>query len=185
MATTSKTLVTAEQFMEMGLGPGAFELVKGEVIEVSPGNYSHGIVCAAIVSILRLFGKQSGFGYVLCNDFAVRTKRDPDTVRGADVAFYSHARLPHSENVPDIPSVVPDLVVEVYSPGNRRAEILEKVTEYLKAGVLMVWVVHPNRRTVAIYRSDDPIPTILTQADVLEDLPELPGYRCPVAEFFA
>lgn len=59
MATTSKTLVTAERFMEMGLGPGSFELVKGEVIEVSPGNYSHGIVCAAIVSILRLFGKQS------------------------------------------------------------------------------------------------------------------------------
>jgi len=77
------------------------------------------------------------------------------------------------------------LVVEVYSPGNRRAEILEKVTEYLKAGVLMVWVVHPNQRTVAIYRSDDPIPTILTEADVLEDLPELPGFRCPVAEFFA
>ena len=46
MATTSKTLVTAERFMEMGLGPGSFELVKGEVIEVSPGNYSHGIVCA-------------------------------------------------------------------------------------------------------------------------------------------
>jgi Uma2 family endonuclease len=76
------------------------------------------------------------------------------------------------------------LVAEVYSPGNRRAEILEKVTEYLKAGVLMVWVVHPNRRTVAIYRSDDPIPTILTQVDVLENLPELPGFCCPVAEFF-
>jgi Uma2 family endonuclease len=75
-------------------------------------------------------------------------------------------------------------VVEIYSPSNRRSEILGKVHEYLNAGVLMVWVVHPGRRTVAIYRPGDPIPQLLTHAGVLEDLPELPGFRCQVAELF-
>jgi Uma2 family endonuclease len=62
--------------------------------------------------------------------------------------------------------------------------MLGKVQEYLDAGVLMVWVIHPVRRTLTIYRPDDPTPTILTESDILEDLPELPGFRCPVAEFF-
>ena len=47
----------------------------------------------------------------------------------------------------------PDLVVEVYSPGNRRGKILEKVAEYLGAGIPLVWVVYPKSRTVAMYRS--------------------------------
>jgi len=185
VSTTQKTLLTAEQFMEMDLGEGTFELVKGEVVEVPPGNFRHGIVCSRIDRRLGDYGERTGYGYTLCNDFAVRTGRDPDTVRGADVVFYSHARLLIDASVPGIPEVAPDLVVEVYSPGNRRGEILEKVSEYLNAGVLMVWVVHPERRTVAIYRPNDPIPTILTAADVLDGLPELPDFRCPVAEFFA
>ncbi len=184
MATTQTALVTAEQFMEMDLGDGNFELVRGEMIQLSPGNYEHGCVCAMIASILVGYGKQSGYGYALCNDFAVRTERDPDTLRGADVAFYSHARLPKSDSVPKLPNVAPDLTVEVYSPSNRPSEILGKVHEYLNAGVLMVWVVHPERRNVAIYRPGDPTPTILTENDILENLPELPGFRCAVSEFF-
>jgi Uma2 family endonuclease len=190
MATASepdaktKTLMTAEQFMEME-GEGCHELVQGEVIEVPAGGFQHAIVCANIVAALQAYGKHTGYGYALCNDFAVRTERGPDTVRGADVAFYTNARLPLSPTVPRLPSVAPDLVVEVYSPPLRPSEIIRKVNEYLDAGVLVVWVVNAERRTVAIYRPDDPIPAVLSENDVLENLPELPGFRCPVAEFFA
>jgi Uma2 family endonuclease len=185
MATTTdprpKTLLTAEQFMEMR-GDGSYELVRGEVIEVSPGNYLHGVVCSKVDRRLGSYGEETGYGYTLTNDTAVCTERGPDTIRGADVAFYSHQRLPLSASNPEVPEVMPDLVVEVYSPSNRRSEILGKVHEYLNAGVLMVWVVHPKRRTLAIYRPGDPIPTILTDKDVIENLPELPGFRCPLAE---
>ncbi|MGE5754374.1 MAG: Uma2 family endonuclease [Planctomycetaceae bacterium] len=184
VATTQIALVTAEQFMEMDLGDGNFELVRGEVIRVSPGDCEHGFVCAMIAFILIGYGKQSGYGRVMSNDSPVRTERNPDTVRGADVMFYSHARLQKSRPMPKLPNVAPDLTVEVYSPSNRPSEIIGKVHEYLNAGVLMVWVVHPERRNVVIYRPDDPTPTILTENDVLEDLPELPGFRCSVSEFF-
>jgi Uma2 family endonuclease len=179
----TKTLVTAEQFMEME-GEGSHELVRGEVIEVPTGNFRHGVICARLARILGNFGEETGFGYALCNDSAVRTERGPDTVRGADVSFYSNARLPSGTSLPGLPDIPPDLVVEVYSPSNRRSEILGKVHEYLNVGVLMVWVVHPERRTVAIYRPGDPIPILHTDQGVLEDLPELPGFRCPVADLF-
>ncbi len=179
----AKTLMTADQFMEME-DEGLHELVRGEVIEVALPDFRHGVICSKIDRRLGNYGEESGFGYTLCNDSAVRTERGPDTVRGADVAFYSNARLPLGPDIPALPDIPPDLVVEVASPSNRRNEILQKVSEYLEVGVLMVWVVYPEQRTVAIYRPDDPIPVVLSGADILENLPELPGFRCPVAELF-
>lgn len=184
MATTSKTLLTAEEFLDRYAGQGAFELVNGEVIEVSPGMPEHGRVCANVSFVLESYGRQSSTGYTLSNDTAVLIKRDPDTVRGADVAFYSEARWPRRQAGSRLAPVVPDLVVEVFSPGDRPAAIREKVNEYLTAGVPLVWMVYPARREVAVYRPEDPIPTILHENDSLAELPELPGFRCLVADFF-
>ena len=185
MATTGKDLVTAEQFLRMDLGEGPFELVRGEVVEVSPPMPEHGIVCGNIYYELSGFGRRTGYGYAMTNDSAVLTERGPDTVRGADVCFYSQHRWPRSEVGPGLPPVPPDLVVEVVSPGDRPSEISRKVDESLRAGVAMVWVAYPKQRTLAIHRpGDDQGPATLTERDIVEDLPELPGFRCRVAEFF-
>lgn len=181
--TTSK-LITAEEFMEMDLGEGMHELVRGEIVEVPPAGTKHGRVCMNVGFALESFGRRTGHGYVVSNDTAVVTERGPDTVRGADVSYYSNARLPLSEISSGVPLVPPDLVVEVYSPSNRPGEMRQKINEYLDAGVAMVWVVHPERRTVALYRPDDPLPVLLGEGQVIENLPELPGFRCEVAEFF-
>lgn len=184
MATTSKTILTAEEFLEHFAGRGAFELVNGEVVNVSPGNVEHGIICFNVGSLLREYGQSTGYGYVTGADAAVLVSREPDTVRGADVAFYSEARLPRKSVGSGLVTVPPDLVVEVFSPSDRSATIRSKINEYLLAGVLMVWVVYPARREVGIYRADEPIPIVLHENDVLEQLPELPGFHCRVADFF-
>lgn len=46
-------------------------------------------------------------------------------------------------------------------------------------------MLHLGRRDLTVYRPDDPTPTVLDETAVIEDLPELPGFRCRVAEFFA
>jgi len=182
-ATTTK-LVTAEEFMAADLGEGSFELVRGEVVEVPPAMPEHGRVCGDVFYTLETYGRQTGRGYALPNDSAVLTERDPDTVRGADVCFYSHVRWPRSQVGTDLPPVPPDLAVEVVSPRNRPGELLKKISEYLAAGVSLVWVVYPKQRCVAIYRPDEAAPSVLYEDQVLENLPELPGFRCAVAEFF-
>jgi Uma2 family endonuclease len=185
MATVSKPkLLTAEEFMAADLGEGTFELVRGEVVEMPPPLPEHGRVCANVGFVLELFGRQSGYGYCLSNDSAVLTERGPDTVRGADVCFYSHARWPRAEVGRDLPPVPPDLVVEVYSPTNRRGGMHKKVSEYLAVGALLVWVVYPASRSVAIQRSDDQPPLVLREDAIIENFPELPGFRCSVSDFF-
>ncbi len=185
MATDVKTkLLTAEEFMAADLGDGTFELVRGEVIQVPPTMPEQGVVCANVVIALGNYGRQTGYGYPLANDSAGVTERGPDTVRGADVCFYSQERWPRSQVGSTLPPVSPDLVVEVYSPGNRRGKTLEKVVEYLAVGIPLVWVVYPKSRQVVIYRSADEPPDVLKQDAVIENLPALPGFRCPVADFF-
>jgi Uma2 family endonuclease len=185
MATDATTkLLTAEEFMAADLGDGNFELVRGEVIELPPAMPEHGFVCINIGALLWNYGRQTGVGYPISNDSAVVTERGPDTVRGADICFYREDRWPRSQVGSKLPPVQPDLVVEVISPGNRRAKMLNKVAEYLDSGVPLVWVVYPKKKAVAIYRSVDEPPEVLKHDAVIENLPELPGFRCSVADFF-
>jgi Uma2 family endonuclease len=184
MATAAQTkLMSADEFMAAGLGDDGFELVRGEVVRVPPTMPQHGRVCSKFIRILDTYGLTSGFGYCL-SESAVATERGPDTVRGPDVCFYSHARWPESEVGVGLPPVPPDLVVEVVSPSNRPGEMQRKVTEYLEAGVLLVLVVDPARRKAALYRLRDVFPTILSESDVSENFPELPSFTCPLADFF-
>src|SRR5262249_12022947 len=82
------------------------------------------------------------------------TERDPDTVRGADVAFYSYAKVAKGPIAKGYLAVPPDLVVEVRSPDDRWGEFLTKVDEYLQAGVTVVIVLDPEPETAQVFRSD-------------------------------
>jgi Uma2 family endonuclease len=184
MATVAEPkLMTAEEFMAADLGEGRFELVRGEMIEVPPTMLEHGRVVINVRFVLESFGRQSSYGYCLAES-GVATERDPDTVRGPDVSFYSHARWPRSQVGRTLPPVPPDLAVEIVSPSNRAGKLLRKVGEFLDAGVLLIWVVYPRRRCVAVYRPDGEEPTIYKDGEFLENFPELPGFRCPVADLF-
>ncbi len=183
MATTTKTQITADEFFQMDLGEGLYELVRGEIVKVNPPEYWHGYLCGNVYTILREYGQRTGHGHAATNDSAVAVSEI--TVRGADICYYSEARWPRAQVGQGRPSVPPDLVVEVVSPNDRPGKVLEKVGEYLSAGVPMVWVLHAKQRNLTIYRGDDPTPMVLTEADIVDNLAELPGFRCPVAECFA
>ena len=183
-AELTTRLLTAEQFMAAELGDGTFELVHGEIVRMSPPSPEQGLICGNVAWILGDYGRRTGLGYTLSNDSAVLTRRGPDTVRGPDVCFYTHARWPRGQVGRSLPPVAPDLVIEVSSPGNRPGEMHEKIGEFLNAGALMVWVVYPKSRTLAVYRSFDAAPVVLQEDQTIEDLPELPGFQCLVADVF-
>ena len=170
--------------MKMDLGEGLHELVRGKIVAYPYGTHLHGYVCAQITCALGGYERQFETGYTLCNGVALWTEREPDTVRGVDVSFYTHARWPITEGDEEIPTIPPDLAVEVAESGEARSTILARLHEYLNAGSPLAWAVYPKGRLVLIFRPHDACPMVLTEADVIADLPELPGFRCPVADFF-
>jgi Uma2 family endonuclease len=185
VATATETkLLTAEEFMAADLGEGNFELVRGKVIFIPPGTLEHGRYCANVCFALESYGRKTRHGYSLSNSSVVLTGRSPDTVRGVDVCFYSHARWPRSQLGKCLLPIPPDVAVIVYSPINRRGEMIKRISEYQGVGALLIWIIYPEGRKVAIYRSDDEPPLVLGEDAVIENLPELPGFRCPVSDFF-
>jgi Uma2 family endonuclease len=111
-------------------------------------------------------------------------EHDPDTVRAPDVAFVTAARVPDATSRGKYFDGAPDLAVEVVSPGDTAAEVLEKVQEYLAAGCQMVWVIESKTRTVVSYRPDGSA-KVLREDDQLSGEDVLPGFSVPVRRVFA
>jgi Uma2 family endonuclease len=181
MATTD--LLTAEEFSKLpDLGRPA-ELIRGAVVAMDLPGFRHGEVCGRIAYFLADFLKTRRVGRAVINNSGIITKRDPDTVRGADVAFYSFARLPRELSPKGYPSITPEVVFEVRSPSDSWPELLAKAAEYLKAGVLAVTVVDPDTQTMQVCRPTAP-PSVLTADDTLV-LPEIhDDFRIVAARFF-
>lgn len=143
----------------------------------------HGEICANIVLLVGSYVQERGLGRVICNDAAVITERDPDTVRGADVAYYSYTRIPKGPMPRGYPPQPPDLVFEVRSPGDRWRDILAKVLEYIDVGVTAVCVIDEVQQTARVYSSEQPEQTFKADEELV--LPEvLGGFRIKVQRLF-
>lgn len=127
MAT--ETLITARQFSMMPDDGIPRELVRGEVVEMNVPGFRHGKICAAIARILGNYTVERNCGHVTANDSGIITRRDPDSVRGADVAFYSFQRIPAKQQPARYPDRSPELVFEVLSPDDRWSYVLGEVAE--------------------------------------------------------
>ena len=184
-APTSTKLMTAEEFYEFVHRPEnvdrCFELVRGEVIELSRPTKPHGVVCIRVGRLLDAYAEQRGSGYVTSNDSGVILERDPDTVRGPDVAFYEDAAT-FDELHPKYGEVPPLLAVEVLSPNDKPGKVMNKITNYLQSGVQRVWVLDPELRQVFIHRLDQSYRTLTQSDELIDDV--LPGFRCRVADIF-
>jgi Uma2 family endonuclease len=180
---TAEALMTAEDFGRRPDPGYPEELVRGRVVGMSPPDRKHGYVCLKAGRILGNFVDEHDLGRVMCNDSAVITQRDPDTVRGADVAFYSYARLPKGPLTTGYGPEVPELVVEVRSAHDVWREILENVTEYLRAGVRIVVVLDPEPQTALVFGPTDP-PHTLEPSDALVLPGILEGFSVRVGRFF-
>jgi Uma2 family endonuclease len=181
MATVSTKLLTAEEFARLPPPEDGSlqELLQGVVVTMPPPQAPHGVCCSKIDRRMGTFVEANQLGTVCCNDTGFITERDPDTVRGADVAFWSKERLPH---VPKgYIEVLPDLAVEVVSPDDHFSRVQKKVIHYLTRGVRLLWVVDPEDRSITVYRPDKPL-RILSESDTLSGEEILPGFTCRVAD---
>lgn len=178
--TNEEQLMTGE---ELARRPDLHcELVDGRVVPIPMTGHVHGRFVIRLGSKLEAYAGESGRGMVLGGDVGIYTRHDPDTVRGADVAFISHER--YAGRGPTVfLDVPPELAVEILSPDDRPGESMQKIREYLAAGVDRVWYLDPRRRTVRVYRSPEQVET-LEIGDVLRDEEILPGFSLSLSELF-
>jgi Uma2 family endonuclease len=156
------------------------ELVGGEIVEMNAAGVPHGWVIVRLTALLATHVMEHDLGYVF--DGQTGWRLSPDTVRIPDCTFISHARLPQGPTKGFLRDT-PDLTVEVVSPDDSERYVLEKVGQSLDAGVKLAWVIDPETRSAAAYRSLTRV-RHLGEDDVLDGEDVVPGFRCRLGELF-
>ena len=158
------------------------ELVEGTLVE-KPMGMEESFLAAWLITIINNYVLPRNLGIVTGEQGLMELPGGP--VRGPDVAFTSWDRMTDGRRPEEpIPELAPDLVVEVLSRGNTLGEMSRKRTEYLAAGVRLVWEIDPRARTVRVYTSTTAF-IDLTAVDTLDAAPVLPGFTLPLADLFA
>ena len=183
MVERAPSLMTAPEFARRPDSGELEELVRGRIVLSPPPGVRHGLICGSFARLLGNFVADHDLGHVLSNGSGVITERQPDTVRGADVSYYSYDRLPRGEVPVGYGIKPPELVCEVLSPSDRWGDVLQKVGEYLNAGVTVVVVLDPAEKTARVFEADRP-PSTSGRDDVLRFERLLPGFEVAVARLF-
>ena len=171
-------VMTADELLRLSLSDKRTELVHGQLVVREPAGYRHGEIAARLLASLYNFVESRALGRVVTAETGFVLRRNPDTVRAADVAFVRRERAP-------VPSpggyaeIAPDLVIEVLSPSDRPGDVLRKIGDWLDAGVLLVWLIDPERGDARVYRADG-TQDHLGEHDWLEGESVVPGFRWPI-----
>lgn len=183
MSTATRTMTADELFM-MPHGNFRYELVKGELIKMSPTGGEHGILTIRLGATLIQHVEANNLGEAFGAETGFILSTNPDTVRAPDVAFVSRERIPPGDFPEKFCPGAPNLAVEVLSPSDTLYEVEEKIEEYLEAGIKLVWIVNPKKRTVTIYQPKIETQT-LTEADTLDGRDVVPGFQYVLARLFS
>lgn len=176
--------ITAGELLDMPDDGSRHELVTGEIRKMPPAGSEHGYRALRIASRLERYVDANGLGRVYTAETGFKLASDPDTVRAPDAAFVSRERVERAGRVAGFWPGAPDLAVEVVSPNDTHAQVVEKALAWLEAGCRMVLVADPERATVTVYRSREDI-RILTTGETVDGADVVPGWRLPVTEVFA
>jgi Uma2 family endonuclease len=155
------------------------ELVDGTLVEKAMG-FDEARIATQLAYLINAYLDEDDLGICVGADGMMRIA--PGLVRIPDVSFISWGRLPGRESPKDpVPDLAPDLAVEILSEGNTPAEMKRKVGEYFDAGVQLVWLIDPRKRTARVYSA--PNRSILIRAARSLDGGEiLPGFAIGLAE---
>ena len=177
-------IITPEEFYRMGDAARGYELVNGEMKELSMSAQSSW-VGGQVYLRLGNYARSTTPGWAFPPETGYRCfKADRGLVRKPDASWISFGRMAREQFEEEgFIDIVPDLVAEVVSPNDGAEEVEEKIEMWLAAGVKLLWEVYPNTRTIRAHRPDGTI-TLLRAADTLTAPDVLPGFSVPVAELF-
>lgn len=183
MATAIATRLTAEEFEKRYVDVPFCELERGEVIYLTAGGWKHSRISLKVAFLLERWAEKTKRGRVLINDAGLITERDPDTVRGVDVMYFSFQRVPEGKEPEGFAETPPELAVEVVGKKQGWKKMVGKAAEYMAMGAARVWIVDPKARTLHVFAEDEE-PKKYDINSTIRDEAILPGFSCKVSEFF-
>jgi Uma2 family endonuclease len=164
------------------------EVVDGEIVVMSPPQRQHIRIAHDLFRSLDRFLEENQLGRAwLEAPYLLEADDRGDWVRGArtpDLSFIARERVEaHDAQYGDVEGpyrLAPDLAVEIVSPGDSYSTVMQKVADYLRYGVRLVWVIDPQTRAVRIHTQEDPDGRTLSDTDTLSGEPVLAGWSMSI-----
>lgn len=181
-ATTTR--MTAEEFFAVTVEGDHKHLVDGAIVVAEPRPIHSVLQGRLYVAFARWIDAGEGRGLVLLPTDVVL---DEFNVYGPDVTWVAERHRP--SDLRDRLARVPELCVEIRSPGTWRYDVGAKKSGYEAGGLPELWLVDDVAETVLVFRRSRPE---LARFDVALELgrgetltsPQLPGFELALDELF-
>jgi Uma2 family endonuclease len=142
---------TLAEFLASPESDQNYEFIDGQVVKkMSPKRFHASLQGVVYRYLDDLF---QGKGFVYPEWGIILTRNDQDWCPVPDLTYISMERLPTDVGNEMCP-VPPELVIEIMSEGQTFKEFVAKASDYLKAGILRVWVIDPMRKTLTVFYPD-------------------------------
>jgi Uma2 family endonuclease len=140
--------MTFEEFVRLFGEDDDVELVDGMVVQRVAARDIHEDLQGWLLLIMRGYASAKGLGIVRGSRTAVKITEHRG--RLPDIVFVrkENAHIVQEDGI----FGTPDLVVEIWSPGDRLSDMLAKEADYKSIGVLEIWFVDQQRRQVRVLR---------------------------------
>ena len=160
------------------------ELVDGTLVE-KPVSLHEANVSSRLTIRLGIWSEVNGDPIILSGADSTLRMATVDRVRLPDLCVFLRARLPDGR-LPEkgVPELSPDVVIEVLSESNTRAEMRQKLAEYFANGTRLAWLIDPRTRTVAVHTTPGEADAVLGEGDALDGGDVLPGFSTPIGPLF-
>ncbi|MEH2000827.1 MAG: Uma2 family endonuclease [Nostoc sp.] len=155
------------------------ELVKGNIIVMSPSGYESDEVAAAMIAQLDNWVRPRKLGRTTASSAGFRLPNS--NLRAPDASFVLAERLRRSPK--SFAQLAPDLTVEVKSPSDNLEDLRVKIQEFLSLGTKVGILLNPDERIVEVYNFEQEA-IILRDGDVLTVPELLPGWEVPIADLW-
>ena len=178
------TRLTYEEYLKLPETKKRYEIVDGELIMSPSPTTRHQRILRQLFRMLDPFVTERGLGEVLFAPLDVLVQREPLRTRQPDLLFVSNERVGILGQIIEGP---PDLVAEILSPGNTRADVEDKLADYSRMGVRECWLVSPEARTVEVLELGEGTWNRISLYGLGDQAGSnlLPGLALPVSELFA
>jgi Uma2 family endonuclease len=177
----TKTLITMEQFLQLPDEESyRYELWQGELVDVGETIYDHNWTSDQLVMCIKLFVRAARLG----GDAAAETgiQFDTNTLVRPDLSYWDAEHLSSIDRRRSPVQVIPQLLAEILSPSNSLKELFADAEYFLRAGVLVVWIVNPDPFEVHVFEKGR-AKRVLHPGDLLEAPSVLPGFSEKVSRF--
>lgn len=140
---------TFEDYLRLPDDGRRYEVIRGYLYVTPAPTFDHQFVVSQLIRQFGNFVAEHGLGVVLGAPFDVCLPRGLGTPVQPDLVFLRREQQPQPGDLRF--EGVPDLAVEVLSPGTRRRDRTVKLSAYGDAGIPEVWLVDPQGRTVEVF----------------------------------